>query len=53
MDAPDDSLADKIADLVHRAAAAAGRAERLELLRQAQALMRRTPGADEAASPKP
>jgi len=48
MDAPDDSLADMIADLVHRAAAAASRAERLEFLRQAQALFRRASPADEA-----
>lgn len=53
MDAPDDSLADKIADLVHRAAAAASRTERLEFLRQAQALIHRAAPADEAPSPKP
>lgn len=53
MDAPDDNLADKIADPVHRAPAAASRAERREFLSQAQALIHRAPPDDEAASPKP
>jgi hypothetical protein len=52
MDGPADSLAEQIADLVHRAAAAPSRAERLQYLKQAQALMRRAAPADRAAPPR-